>query len=89
MSSKSPPSKKLDGVLPKTDTAIQLLTIAKDVCGVAPAQIALGSARVLLAMIRVHSLPFFDEGPQIHVCPGTFGQQTGLYRSWTGLRRCV
>ncbi|KAF9781846.1 hypothetical protein BJ322DRAFT_1162004 [Thelephora terrestris] len=51
MSSKSRPSKKLDGVLPKTDAAIQLPTIAKDVCGVALAQIASGSARVLLAMI--------------------------------------
>ncbi|KAF9780532.1 hypothetical protein BJ322DRAFT_1112530 [Thelephora terrestris] len=41
-----------DGVLRKLDMAIQFLTASKDACGVAPAQIALGSACALLNMIR-------------------------------------
>ena len=42
-----------DGVLSTLDLFIQSLTFAKDACGIPPAQIALGSAVILLSMIRV------------------------------------
>ena len=41
-----------DGVISTLDVFIQTLGIAKDACGVPPAQIAFGSAGVLLTMIR-------------------------------------
>ncbi|KAF9791098.1 hypothetical protein BJ322DRAFT_1208324 [Thelephora terrestris] len=53
MATESQRSKKsIDGLLSKLNVAIQLLSTAKDVCGVAPAQIALGSACVLLTAIK-------------------------------------
>jgi hypothetical protein len=42
-----------DGVLSTLDVSIQALNLAKDSCGIPPAQIAFGSASVLLTMIRV------------------------------------
>ena len=48
-----------DGVLSTLDAVIQSLTLANDVCGIPPAQIAFGSAVVLLALIRVHSLQLY------------------------------
>lgn len=89
MASKPQKSKRLEGVLSKMDIAIQLLSSAKDACAVAPAQIALGSAFVLLSMIRVRVPWFFGEGLQIHVYSGHLGQQTGVYRTRTSLRRSV
>ena len=50
-------SKRGEGVLAGLDVAIQLLSVAKDACRIAPAQIALGSAFALLTVIRVRSLP--------------------------------
>ena len=49
-----------DGALSALDALILVLNLAKDVCGIPPAQIALGSAAALLAMIRVRSLPLCD-----------------------------
>ena len=47
-----------DGLLLTLDIFIQSLSLAKDTCGILPAQAALGSVCLLLAMIRVrfHSL---------------------------------
>jgi hypothetical protein len=42
-----------DCVFPTLDVFIQLLNIAKDTCGIPPAQVAFISAGVLLTMIRV------------------------------------
>jgi hypothetical protein len=53
MTSTSQPQKGRDVVLPTLDVSIQVLNIAKDACGIPPAQIALGSASTLLTMIRV------------------------------------
>lgn len=85
MASKSQLSKRRGGVLPKMDVAIQFLSGAKDACGVAPAQIALGAAFALLTMIRVRSLPFLDKELPIDVRSGHRGQ-TGLYGHRTILR---
>jgi hypothetical protein len=42
-----------DRVLPALDVFIQVLNIAKDSCGIPPAQVAFGSASTLLTVIRV------------------------------------
>ena len=49
-------SKGRDAVLSTLDVVIQGLNLAKDACGIPPAQIALGSASVLLTTIRVRIL---------------------------------
>jgi hypothetical protein len=57
MASTSQRPKGRDGLLSTLDAFIQALNIAKDTCGIPPAQIAFASAIVLLAMIRVR-FPF-------------------------------
>ena len=57
MASTSQRPKGRDGALSTLDVIIQTLTLAKDTCGIPPAQVAFGSAVVLLAMIRVR-LPY-------------------------------
>ena len=61
MTSTSQRSKQHGGLLSKLDVAIQLLSNAKDVCGIAPAQVALGSACVLLTAIRVRFVLFSND----------------------------
>jgi hypothetical protein len=55
MASTPQPTTGRDGALSTLDVLIQGLSLAKDACGVPPAQIALGSAVILLNMIRVRS----------------------------------
>jgi hypothetical protein len=87
MASTSQQPKGRDAVLPTLDVFIQVLNIAKDTCGIPPAQVAFGSAGVLLTMIRVR-FPLFREGkPLIHAYAGHDGQRSGLRRPWAGLRR--
>ena len=58
MASNPQQSNGRDGTLSSAlDVVIQTLALAKDTCGIPPAQIALGSAVALLTMIRVH-FPF-------------------------------
>lgn len=42
-----------DGVLSALDIVIQGLNLAKDACGIPPAQVVFGSVSALLTMIRV------------------------------------
>jgi hypothetical protein len=53
MMASSQQPKGLDGALAALDLLIQALNVAKDACGIPPAQVAFGSASVLLTMIRV------------------------------------
>jgi hypothetical protein len=53
MASTSKQQKGRDGVLSTLEVFIQGLNLAKDTCGIPPAQVALGSASILLTMIRV------------------------------------
>ena len=73
MSSGPQRSKRRDITLSTLDGVIQVLTLAKDTCGVPPAQIALGSACVLLTTIKVGSLSFLDDGHPIYVHLGHNG----------------
>jgi hypothetical protein len=58
--------KERDGVLTTLDLSIQALNIAKDDCGVPPAQVASGSASVLTT-IRVRYSVFRREKFLAHV----------------------
>ena len=60
MSSSQKPTGR-DGVLTTLDLFIQTLNIAKDACGLPPAQVALSSASTLLTMIRVRFSLFREE----------------------------
>jgi hypothetical protein len=73
MTSISQSQKGRDVVLPTLDVFIQALNIAKDACGIPPAQIALGFASTLLTMIQVRPplLPC-EYGPRIDVLLGHF-----------------
>jgi hypothetical protein len=75
-----------DAVLPTLDVFIQTINFAKDSCGIPPAQIALGSASVLLTMIRVRYLLLREQILLIRVYLGHDGKRPGLCRPWTGLR---
>jgi hypothetical protein len=61
MSSTSQQPEGRDAVLPTLDVFIQVLGIAKDTCGIPPAQIAFGSATALLTMIRVRFPPLCED----------------------------
>jgi hypothetical protein len=74
MASTSQPPKGRDVVLPTLDVFIQALNIAKDACGIPPAQIALGSASTLLTMIRVRSPLLREDYPPTHFYQGHDGQ---------------
>ena len=78
-----------DLALPTLDVLIQALNVAKDACGIPPAQIALSSAGTLLTMIRVRFPLLFGDELVIDVCPGHHVQPSGLYRPWEELRQCL
>jgi hypothetical protein len=54
MASVSQPPKGRDGAPSTLDTFIQALKLAKETCGIPPAQVAFGTASALLTIIRVH-----------------------------------
>jgi hypothetical protein len=87
MASTSQQQKGRNRVLPTLDVFVQALNIAKDACGIPPAQIALASASTLLTMIRVRS-PLLPSRDQLltHVYLGHFGQPSGLCRPRAELR---
>jgi hypothetical protein len=86
MSSTSQRQTGRDRVLPTLDVFIQVLDIAKDTCGIPPAQIAFGSASVLLTTIRVRLSPREEEEILTRVPLGHDCQRPGLHRPWAGLR---
>ena len=74
-----------DGVLSSLDVLIQVLSLAKDTCGIPPAQIAFGSASVLLTMIRVLFLSLLENGLLTRVYPRTRCQTPRIMSTWGGL----
>ena len=81
MTDKPQQPKDQDGVLSALNMAIDGLNFVKDIADVAPAKAAFGSVAILLTMIRVGSLLFFDEAFQVHTSPGYDGQRSELCRS--------
>ena len=75
-----------DRVLPALDVFIQVVNIAKDTCGVPPAQVAFGSASVLLTMIRARFLLLCTDDILTLVSPGYDGQRSGFRRPRPDMR---
>ena len=73
-------------VLSTLDVVIQDLNLAKDACGVPPAQIALSSASVLLTTIRVRFPLLREAEPLTHIHLGYYSQRSRLRRAWADLR---
>ena len=73
-------------VLSTLDSVIQALTLAKDTCGIPPAQIAFGFAVALLAVIGVLPPPTLQRGTSDLVYRGFHDQRTRLRRTWNILR---
>ena len=67
-----------DGVLSTLDVFIQGLNLAKDTCGIPPAQIAFGAASILLTMIRVRFPLLCGEEFLTPAYLGHYGQQSGF-----------
>ena len=74
MASESQPPKGHDTALSGLGMTIDVLNLAKDVCGFPPAQAAFGAAAFLLTTIRVRGLRFCGDGFPTHVSPGFRGQ---------------
>jgi hypothetical protein len=72
------------GALTALDLLIQTLNIAKDACGIPPAQVALGFASVLLTIIRVRFSLFRQTSGSRRL--GHDGQRSGIRRAWARLR---
>ena len=53
--------KRRENALSLLDLAIEALNLAKDACGIPPAQAVFGSVSILLTMIRVHFPLFCDD----------------------------
>jgi hypothetical protein len=87
MASTSQQQKGSDRILPTLDVFIQVLSIAKDTCGIPPAQVAFGSAGVLLTMIRARFLLLIEYELVAYLYSGHDGQRSGLRRPWSSLRR--
>ena len=81
MTDKPQQPKDQGGVLSALNMAIDGLNFAKELANITPAKAAFGSVAILLTMIRVGSLLFFDEASQVHTSLGHDGQRSGLRRS--------
>ena len=66
MATKSQRPKGREGALSLLNAAIEAINFAKEASSITPAHAAFGAAGVLLTMIRVRSLLFCNEMPQVH-----------------------
>ena len=82
MASNSQQPKGRDGALSALDVVIKTLDLAKESCGILPAQAVFGSASAILTMIRVGLIRFYTMSPPVYICLGLHGKRTGLCRPW-------
>ena len=66
MQANSQRPKGRDGTISSLNIAIEGLNLAKEISSVTPAKAVFGSASVLLTMIKVRLLLFYDEVTQTH-----------------------
>jgi hypothetical protein len=71
MASTSQRPDRRDGALSTLDAFIQAFSLIKDTCGIPPAQIAFGSAVIVLTLIRVYPPPLCQDKLLIHVVQDT------------------
>lgn len=67
MDTKSQRQKRLDSALPLLNAAINDINLANKVSSIAPAKAVYGSVGVLLTMIKVCSILFYDDLSRVHV----------------------
>ena len=70
MEKKSQRPKDREGVISLLNATIEALNLAKEISSVTPANAAFASVTVLLTMIRVRSLLFYNGPLQIYIYPG-------------------
>ena len=80
--------KEQQGAISTLNALIEALNLAKEVVSITPAKAVLGSASVLLVMIRVNLLDVFV-GSQAEMDLGCDDQPSGLCRTWAGVRQCL
>ena len=68
---------------------IEALNLAKEISSVTPAKAVFGSVSVLLTMIKVRLVLFYDYEPPAYTHPGLDDERAGLCRTWVVLCRCV
>jgi len=66
MQANSQRPKGRDGTISSLNIAIEGLNLAKELSDITPAKAVFGSASVLLTMIKVRLLLFYDEVTQTH-----------------------
>ena len=59
--------KRRDNVISTLNAAIEAMNLAKEFSSVTPAKPVFGSVSVLLTMIRVRVLPFFNDKSQVYM----------------------
>jgi len=67
MATKSQQPKGRDGALSTLNVAIEAMNLAKEVSSITPAKAVFGSVSILLTMIRVRSLLFYDQTFRVHI----------------------
>ena len=67
MATRSQQPKGRDGVLSTLNVAIEATNLAKEVSSITPAKAVFGSVSILLTMIRVRSLLFYDQTFRVHI----------------------
>ena len=87
MDKESKQQKRRENALSLLDAAIEAMNLAKEISSPTPAKAVFGSVSVLLRMIRVRLLLFYNHGLRIHMYLGLDGQQDRLRRAWACLRR--
>jgi len=73
MTDDSQRQKGRDGALSSLNVAIDGLNLAKEISSITPAKAVFGSVAIILTMIRVSFLLFYDGIPQAHARPGFDG----------------
>ena len=89
MATDSQQPKGRDGTISALNMAIETMNLAKEVSSITPAKAVFGSVSILLTMIRVGSVLFYDQIFHVDVIPGLYAQQPRLRRTRASLRGCM
>ena len=74
MNTKAQRPKERNGTISSLNVAIDTLNLARDISGIAPAQVAFGSVSTLLTMIRVRFALFCTDKLLVDTYPGFHGE---------------
>jgi len=77
--------KDREGTLSKLNAAIEVVNLAEKISSITPAKAAFASVGLLLTMVKVCLLLFWNELLQAHTYPGLDGQRAGIRQTRVGL----